>query len=65
MVTVGQGIEEAYFPDEVNERVPYMLRTLCGFWTVLIVVALLTVSNFKKTDEELRLFHQLEENLFP
>ena len=42
-----------------------MLRTLCGFWTVLIVVALLTVSNFKKTDEELRLFHQLEENLFP
>ena len=46
MVIVADGVSEPYFPDEVNERVPFMLQVLGIIWAALIVLGLLTVSNF-------------------
>jgi hypothetical protein len=60
MVEVAPGIEEPYFPAEVNQKVPQMLQVMCIIWAVLIVIGLLLVSNFKKDDEELRLYHERE-----
>jgi hypothetical protein len=54
METVSDGIQEPYFPAEVNDRVPYMLRVQCMVWATLLMLGLLTISNFSHSEEEER-----------
>ena len=63
-VLVAPGVYEQYFPAEVNQRVPMMIIIFCAIWTVLILVGLLTVSNFI-SDGVSSEVHQLEEPLQP
>jgi len=51
MFEVAPGVEEAYFSAEVSERVPWMLRTLCIVYFVLLLIGLLLMSNFEPSQE--------------
>jgi hypothetical protein len=50
LVTDGNGnyMYEYYFSSSVNDRVPYLMKMLCVIWTVQVVFALCTITNYSK-----------------
>ena len=49
---VEPGVYQNLFPEEVAERVPAMLRKLDLIWVCLLVVGLITITNYEKPVRE-------------
>jgi hypothetical protein len=52
-VEVAPGINENFFSEEVNSRVPWMFDVLCMIWGGQLVFAFFTVSIYKGSNESI------------
>lgn len=50
-IEVQSGIFENYFPVSVNQRVPLMFKYVIVLWIIQLSFALLTVTEYKNTNE--------------
>ena len=49
---IGNGIHEYYFPKEINDRVPHMLRTIAYLWCLQIIIGMFLITDFKHVNHE-------------